>query len=152
MITEARVRSLIEKHLAAGEIFLVDLSVKPGNRISVFLDGDHGVTIDVCRELNHFLNESLDRDAEDYDLTVSSVGADRPLRLPRQFMKNIGRSLDLITRTGDKICGMVLKADDKGIEVEAAPVKRTKKEAEMKIIALSYDDIKSAKEVITFKQ
>jgi ribosome maturation factor RimP len=151
MIAEAQVRKLIEAHLAGGAVFLVDVAVKTGNRISVYLDGDHGVNIDVCRELNHFLNEILDRDTEDFDLTVSSAGADRPLKLPRQFRKNIGRSLEIVTKTGEKLTGLVTKADEYGIEVEAAPLKKTKREAEMKIVRFSYADIKTAKEVITFK-
>jgi ribosome maturation factor RimP len=152
MITEAKVMKLIEAHLAGGELFLVDLIIKPGNQISVFIDGDHGVTIEGCRGINHYLNESLDRDTEDFDLTVSSAGADRPLKLPRQFKKNIGKALDVVTKTGEKISGLVLKADESGIELEIAPVKKTKKDKEIKIMSLNFSDIKSAKEVITFKQ
>jgi ribosome maturation factor RimP len=109
------------------------------------------VNVETCRELSHFMNESLDRDAEDYDLTVSSAGIDRPLKLPRQYKKNIGNSLDVITKTGDKLSGVLLKSDETGIEMEIPPVKKSKKETEVKIVSLKFDDIKSAKEVITFK-
>ncbi|MEI7727415.1 MAG: ribosome assembly cofactor RimP [Bacteroidota bacterium] len=151
MITEAKVKRLIETHLEGKEIFPVDVVVKTGNRISVFIDGDHGVTIEDCREINHFINESLDRDAEDFDLTVSSNGADRPLKLPRQYKKNIGNGLDIITKTGDKITGVVLSANETGIELEITPLKKLKKDQEIKTISLNFSDIKSAKEVITFK-
>jgi ribosome maturation factor RimP len=151
MITETRVIKLIEAHLHGGDIFLVDVVVKPGNKISVYIDGDHGVNIDVCRELNHFLNESLDRDTEDFDLTVSSSGADRPLKLPRQYKKNTGNSLDVVTKAGEKYSGVVLKADESGIELEIPPLKKSKKDQEIKIVPLKFSDIKSAKEVITFK-
>ena len=152
MIAEAKVIKLIDAHLAGTEVFLVDVSVKPGNKISVYIDGDQRVTIESCREINHFLNESLDRDAEDFDLTVSSAGADRPLKLPRQYKKNIGNSLDVITKTGEKFSGVVLAANETGIELELPPAKKSKKEPETKIVPLNYSDIKSAKEVITFKQ
>jgi ribosome maturation factor RimP len=152
MITEAKIIRLTESHLQGGDFFLVDVVVKPGNRIAVFIDGDHGVTIDVCRELNHFLNESLDRDTEDFDLTVSSAGADRPLKLPRQYKKNTGNSLDVVTKTGEKYSGVVLKADESGIEMEIPPLKKPKKDPGIKIVSLKFSDIKSAKEVITFKQ
>ncbi len=152
MITEAKVIKLIEAHLAGGEIFLVDVNLRSGNRISVFIDGDHGVNIDICRELNRFLNESLDRDAEDFDLTVSSSGADRPLKLSRQYQKNIGRALDVVTATGEKITGVVLEANEHGIELEIQPVKKPKNDPVVKIVSLKFTDIKSAKEVITFKQ
>jgi ribosome maturation factor RimP len=152
MITEAKLIRLIDAHLDGGEIFLVDVVIKTGNRISVFIDGDHGVTIEVCRELNHFLNESLDRDTEDFDLTVSSSGADRVLKLPRQYQKNIGKALDVITSTGEKMQGVVFKVNETGIELEIVPLKKNRKDPEIKIVSLNFSDIKSAKEVITFKQ
>ncbi|MCX6266180.1 MAG: ribosome assembly cofactor RimP [Bacteroidetes bacterium] len=152
MITEAKVIKLIDEHLEGGDIFMVDVVVKPGNLISVYLDGDHGVNIDDCRSLNHFLNESLDRETEDFDLTVSSAGADRPLKLPRQYKKNIGKSLDVVTKTGEKISGLVLTANETGIDFEISPLKKQKKDPEVKIVSLKFSDIKTAKEVITFKQ
>lgn len=152
MIKEEKIIKLIEAHLSGGAIFLVDVVIKPGNQISVFIDGDHRVNIESCRELNHFLNESLDRDAEDFDLTVSSAGADRPLILPRQYKKNIGNSLDIVTKTGEKISGVVSKANETGIELEIPSAKNLKKDPEIKIVSLKFYDIKSAKEVITFKQ
>ncbi|MDP1622614.1 MAG: ribosome assembly cofactor RimP [Bacteroidales bacterium] len=152
MITETEVIKLIETHLASGEIFLVDVVIKTGNHITVFIDGDHGVNIESCRELNRFLNTSLDREAEDFDLTVSSAGADRPLKLPRQYYKNIGKSLEVITNNGEKYSGVVLKANESGIDLETASGKKSKKEAVTMLMSLNFSDIKSAKEVITFKQ
>lgn len=152
MITEEQITRLIDQHLTGGDIFLVEVTVKPGNFISVFIDGDRGVTIDACRELNHFLNESLDRDHEDFDLTVSSAGADRPLKLPRQFKKNIGKSLDVVTRTGEKISGVVLTANETAIELEILLQKKPVRVTEKKIVSLKFIDIKAAKEVIMFKQ
>ena len=152
MITEAKVVKLICEHLEGGDIFLVDVVVKPGNLISIYLDGDLGVNIEACRGLNHFLNETLDRDVEDFDLTVSSAGADRPLKLPRQYKKNIGKSLDVVTKTGEKISGLVMTANETGIELQIFPSKKQKKDPEVKIVSLNFNDIKSAKEVITFKQ
>ena len=152
MITETSITRLVESHLQGREIFLVEVAVKPGNRISVYIDGDHGVTIEDCRELNHFINESLDRDAEDFDLTVSSSGADRPLKLPRQYAKNLGKWLDVVTKAGEKFSGVVLKVTPGGIELGVPQAKKPKKDQESIVAAISYADIKSAKELITFKQ
>ena len=151
MITEQQLIRLIEGHLKDGEVFLVDVTVKSGNKISVFIDGDHRVTIEICRELNHFLNESLDREKEDFDLTVSSAGADRPLKLPRQYKKNIGNALDVVTKTGEKLTGTVITVNETGVELEIQPLKKLKKDQENKILVLNFSDIKSAKEVIKFK-
>jgi ribosome maturation factor RimP len=151
MITEQQIIRLVEAHLATGDVFLVEVAVKPGNQISVFIDGDHRVNVDSCRELNHFLNESLDRDKEDFDLTVSSSGADRPFKLPRQYKKNIGNALDVVTKTGEKFSGVLLKVNETGIEMEIPPLKKPKKDPGIKIVSLEFSDIKTAKEVITFK-
>jgi ribosome maturation factor RimP len=152
MIHKENLIKLIETHLSGGEVFLVDVVLKPGNRISVFIDGDHRVNIESCRELNSYINETLDREAEDFDLTVSSAGVDRPLKLPRQYKKNIGNLLEVVTKTGEKMSGVVIKANDTGIELEIVPIQKSKKEPERKKVSLTYGDIKSAKEVITFEQ
>ena len=151
MITEQQVKKLIEKHFSGSDLFLVDLLIKPGNHISVFIDGDHGVKIEDCRNLSHFLDKNLDRETEDFDLTISSAGADRPLKLPRQYKKNTGNELELVTNSGEKITGIVLNVNESDIQVEHS-VKKSKKEIEKKIVSLKFDEIKSAKEVISFKK
>jgi len=152
MITEKQLKKLIDEHFQGGSLFLVDLVIKPGNQISIFIDGDHRVNVEACRQLSHFLEDNLDRETEDFDLTVSSAGADRPLKLPRQYKKNIGNALEVVTNNGNKITGAVLSADDTGIEIDEEPVKKSKKEVNKNIISLKFDEIKSAKEVITFKK
>lgn len=154
MISRQKLIDLIEGHLAGGDLFLVEAVVKPGNRIMVFVDGDHGVTIERCRELNHFLNLSLDRDLEDYDLTVSSSGADRPLTLPRQFVKNTGKELDVILHSGQKLRGVVARAGEDRIELAISPAASKKKRnnpTDEKTMDIPYGDIRKATEVVTFK-
>jgi ribosome maturation factor RimP len=152
MITEKQLKKLIDEHFQGGNLFLVDLVIKPGNQISIFIDGDYRVNVEACRQLSHFLEDNFDRETEDFDLTVSSAGADRPLKLPRQYKKNTGNALEIITTAGNKITGVVLSADDTGIEIEEEPVKKSIKEVSKKIISLKFDEIKSAKEVISFKK
>ena len=152
MITEKQIKKLVENHFEGGEFFLVDLVMKPENRISIYIDGDRRVTVEACRRLSHFLEDNLDRESEDFDLTVSSAGADRPLKLPRQYRKNIGNELEVVPKEGDKFTGKVLNADDSGVEIEKNPVKKSAKDQEKIIITLKFDEIKSAKEVISFKK
>ncbi len=152
MIGEPVVRQLAENHLSGKLLFLVEVQVRPGNRITVFIDGDHGVTVDDCREMNLFLNDALDKEKEDFDLTVSSAGADRPLRMPRQFAKNTGRSICVETREGEKITGVVIRAGEEGVELQVAPEKKQKKNQDTIVLSIPYKEMKTAKEVITFKQ
>jgi ribosome maturation factor RimP len=152
MITEKQLKKLIDDHFKGSDLFLVDFVIKPGNQISIFIDGDHRVTIEACRQLSHFLEDNLDRETEDFDLTVSSAGADRPLKLPRQYKKNLGNFLEIVTKSGDKVTGKVLIVNDSGIEIEPLAEKKTKKEVIIQMMKLTFDEIKSAKEVITFKK
>jgi len=152
MIAEKQIRALIEQHLDGSDLFVVDIVIKPGNKIFVFIDGDHRVTIDACTKLSRFVESGLDRETEDFDLTVSSTGADRPLKLPRQFVKNTGLLLELVTISGENFTGTVLHADDQGIEIERQADDKSKKKVERCLLSLKYSEIKSAKEVITFKK
>jgi ribosome maturation factor RimP len=152
MITEKQVAKLANEHLEGTENFLVEVALRSGNRISVYIDGDHRVTIEICRQLSRFIEDNLDRDSEDYDLTVSSAGADRPLKLPRQYRKNIGNELEVVTLAGDSITGTVVSAGEDGIVIECQPPRKKGRLPEKTVVALTFDQIKSAKEVISFKK
>jgi ribosome maturation factor RimP len=152
MITEKQVETIAVQYFADGPHFLVDVAIKAGNRIALFIDGDQGVTIEDCRAFSRFIEENLDRDTEDYDLTVSSAGADRPLKLPRQYRKNIGRDLELVLNDGRKFTGTLLAAGDTGITLKMPVTKKGKTETGGENIVITFNEIKTAKEVITFKK
>jgi ribosome maturation factor RimP len=149
MITENQLSEIITEHLRGTAVFPVDVFIKSGNRIMVFIDGDGGVTIDDCKSLNRYIESQLDRETEDYDLTVSTSGADRPLKYPRQYPKHTGRELEILTTDGTELTGTLVRADASGIELEH-PVK-SKKEARKENTILRYDQIKEAIIILKFK-
>jgi len=151
MITEDRVENLVRDFFEGTDRFLVELSIKPNNSISIFIDSDTGISLENCRELSRFLEKGLDREKEDFELTVSSAGLDRPLKLLRQYQKIIGQSLDIVLNGGGKLSGKLLLADQNKIEIEQE-VKISKKETSVKKSVITYDSIKTAKKVITFKK
>lgn len=151
MITEKQLTDLIENHLLGSNKFPTEVMIKSGNRIMVFIDGDHGVMIEDCQKLSRYLEQSLDREKEDFDLMVSSAGADRSLALPRQYLRHIGKSLDVVTTAGEKLEGILRNADAAKITLEQ-DIKKSKKEIEKKEIELKYNEIKSAKIVLSFKK
>ena len=150
MITERQVTEIIQEFLRNSDKYLIEVLIKPVNHIMVFIDGDHGVSIDDCKGLSHHLEQKLDREREDFDLMVSSAGADRPLQVPRQYIRYIGKSLAVVTRTGVKLEGKLLFADSNGFKIEQEIIK-SKKDIEKKIVELKYGEIKSAKAVLSFK-
>ena len=98
MIEKIKILELVNQALEGTDKFLVNLKVTPDNRI--YVDGDNGVTIDDCIELSRAIESRLDRDEEDFALDVSSAGADQPLKLTRQMVKNIGREVEAMTFDG----------------------------------------------------
>lgn len=96
--------STIEKMLEAiladePAYFLVSLTIKPTNNIKVFVDGDEGIQIERCVSYNRRLYKLIEEAAiypeGDFSLEVSSPGIDEPLKLHRQYVKNIGRSVQV---------------------------------------------------------
>jgi ribosome maturation factor RimP len=154
MIQADTIRKLLEEVLPGWDLFLVEVSVRPGNHISVFVDSLKGVTIDECIAVSRFVESKLNREQEDFDLEVSSPGLDNPLKLPMQFVKNIGRRLDVVTADGVKTTGLLSAVEGNVIrlEVEAFEKEGKKKVRTVKTWEKSLNEIKSAKVVISLKK
>jgi len=114
---DIQIRELEQKveALISGEpdLFLVELRIKPTNNIKVFIDGDQGVSIDKLVHFNRVFYKQLEESGffpnDDFSLEVSSPGLDEPLKLLRQYRKNIGRNVEVIEKEGIKIEGFKLK-------------------------------------------
>ena len=142
---------MIDEMLEGTDKFLVELILQTGNRISIFIDGDSGVTIEDCRILSHHLEERMNRDAEDFELTVSSAGIDRPLTMPRQYKKNIGRGVEIITKSGEKSAGTIISVNEEGIEITPSATGKKKKEIQINQ-SIPYQEIKKATIKIDFRK
>src|ERR1700712_5982798 len=104
--------------------FLVDLRIKPTNNIKVFLDGDSGITIEKCVQVNRKLYKKLEEAAMfpdgDFSLEVSSAGLDEPLKLLRQYKKNIGRAVEIQFLDGTLKEGLLKEVNEEGLVLEEA--------------------------------
>jgi ribosome maturation factor RimP len=152
MIRAADVTRALEEIVSGTDMFVVEVKVHPGNRIEVDLDADEGLTIERCREVHRKVEAMFDREAEDYSLTVGSPGLDEPLRVVRQYRKNIGRTLAVLTIGGQKLEGVLEKADDAGVVLLVKVKTKGLSAAKwpVKTEPLAYADIKEAKIVIQF--
>lgn len=154
MIEKVRIAVIVEEHLKDSDLFLVEVKVSGRNKIMVFLDGDKGVPISSCVEVSRYIESQLDRDVEDFELEVSSVGVDTPLTMTRQFVKNVGREIVYTNAEGKKMKAKLIEASEVGITVEKEISKKNKKkkeEAEDPVQKLSFDDIKDVKVQVSFK-
>jgi len=132
--------------------FLVEVKVRPGNNVKVFVDGDNGVSIDRLIQYNRKLYKNLEESGlfpnGDFSLEVSSPGLDEPLKLHRQYLKNIGRPVEVILKDGVKKEGKLLEATGSSIMLEEE--KGQGKKREVLQHSISFDDIKTTKIQIKF--
>jgi ribosome maturation factor RimP len=132
--------------------FLVDIWIKPTNNIKVFIDADEGIILSLLIEYNRKLYKKLEESGlfpdGDFSLEVSSPGLDEPLKLFRQYKKNVGRYVDVTRTDSSKVEGRLIEATEDGILVETETGKGKKKETRQESIL--FDDIKSTKIQIKF--
>ncbi len=142
---------LIKDKLEGTDKFLVDMQISKDNRIKVAIDGDNGITIDDCVELSRYIESHLNRDEEDFELNVSSAGIDTPLKQHRQYVKNIGRQIQVLTTDGATTQGKLTEVSDDQITIVPPSTKRKHKEqVEEDIVTIPFDTIQTAKIVIQF--
>ena len=147
------VESLVQALLANDSgYFLVDVRIKPTNNFKIFIDGDQGVTIEKCVQINRALYKKLEElglfPTGDFSLEVSSPGLDEPLKLLRQYKKNIGRQVELILQDGSKKEGRLMEVSEDGIIIEETKGKNKKKEVINHTFL--FDNIKTTKIQVVF--
>lgn len=134
-------------------LFLVGVDQKAGSqKISVFIDGDKGVDIADCQKLSRHLSEKLDEldyGAEPYYLEVSSPGADKPLRVQRQYPKHVGRELVVKLLAETELTGRLEQVTDVGIVLALKDKKKGYKDATEK--AITFAEIAEASVILSFK-
>ncbi|MCC6369649.1 MAG: ribosome assembly cofactor RimP [Bacteroidia bacterium] len=118
LITKEYILSLAANHLKDTDIFITGIKIGSDNSIHVFIDGDHGVTIDNCVALSRAIESQLDRNKEDFALDVSSHGATTPLVMPRQYPKHIGRNFEIKLLDGNKAEGTLVSCNNDGLVLE----------------------------------
>lgn len=155
MITKEQVTALVAEQIDGTDMFVVEISVRPGNKVEVLLDADSGVTIEHCTDVHRHLVKAFEEAEEDFEMQVSSPGVGQPLRVKRQYFKNVGRSIKVKTTEGGKAEGLLKNATEDGIEVEfeareEIPGKKGKKKV-VKTETIAFHHIAEAKIVITFK-
>jgi ribosome maturation factor RimP len=146
---EQKVKALIE---AEPDIFLVEIRIKPTNNVKVFLDSDHGMSLDKLIQYNRKLYRDLEENVffpgNDFSLEVSSPGLDEPLKLRRQYQKNIERFVEVTRIDGVRNEGKLLQVGENEIVVEEEKGKGKKKELVQHTVP--FDQIKTTKIQIKF--
>jgi ribosome maturation factor RimP len=148
-----RIGQLLEEKYASDEMFTdcytVEIELLPGNKLFIYADSDSGLSLLKCQKLSRFIEHQLDENlwlGETYGIEVSSPGIDRPLKFPRQYLKNVGRMLAVKCTDQTEHMAIMKSADETQIiltqiVVEKDGKKRIKKEVETPIL---YEQIEKA--------
>ena len=145
----------IEQFLEGSDNYLIDVIINPGNVISIEIDNNNGVNIDDCVELSRYLESNLNRDEEDFELTVGSVGLTSPFKVLLQYQKNIGNEVEVLTKKGIKLSGVLKSASDNQFTItitkKVRPEGAKRKTEVSEDLQFGYEEIKYTKYLIRFK-
>jgi ribosome maturation factor RimP len=151
--TVKSIENMLQAILAEETVyFLVEVRIKPTNNVKVFLDGDQGISIEKCVQVNRALYRKLEESglfpADDFSLEVSSPGLDEPLKMLRQYRKNIGRLVEVLLQDGSRKEGRLTEVSEDGIIIEETKGKNKKKEVINHTFL--FDNIKTTKIQVVF--
>lgn len=155
MIDKEYIKGIVEQYVDGTSMFLVDITISLANVIVVEVDSDEAIGIDDCIALSRHIEAQLDRDVEDFELEVGSAGLTSPFRIPRQYQKNIGNEVEVLTKAGLKMSGILKSSDDNGFIITIS--KKVKPEGSKKKVdieedlSFGYDEVKYTKYLIRFK-
>ena len=153
-MNQTKVKDLIDEALALNEsLYLIELSISENNKIQVVVDGDTGVPLSECIRISRNVNDNLDKEEEDYSLEVATPDIGHPLKVKRQYLKNVNRILKVKTAE-EEFEGTLVEADEDKIVLqwkarEPKPIGKGKVTVE-KTATIEYKEIKEAKVKIVF--
>lgn len=155
MIDKSQIKDIVDEHLLQSDIFLVDVTVRPGNLIVVEIDSKDGVSIDECIKLSKEIESHFDRDVEDFELEVGSAGITSPFKIQKQYEKNIGNEVEVLTKDGKKLTGVLKDSNDSSFIVTISKMEKPegakRKIAVEEDLTFVYDEVKYTKYLIRFK-
>ena len=155
MIEKKTVCQIVEEWLEGKDYFLVEVTVSPDDKIVVEIDHAEGVWIEDCVELSRFIESKLNREEEDYELEVGSAGIGQPFKVVQQYYNHIGSEVEVLTKSGKKLAGVLKEADEekfvvtvqKKVKLDGAKRPKLMEEDE----TFRYDEIKYTKYLISLK-
>lgn len=119
MITKQQISEAVEAAVAQRGCFLVEVTVSAANDIEIVLEKEQGmVDWDDCAAIDQVVHAAFNQDEEDYALTVSSAGLDRPFKVLRQFIKAIGSTVDVKFKGGRRLIAKLADASEDSITLQ----------------------------------
>ena len=99
--------------------FIVDVTVSAANDIEIVIEKEEGVVDwEDCAAIDRLVHEVFDQDVEDYALTVSSAGLDRPFKVLRQYLKAVGTKVDVKFKGGRRLVATLVAAAEDAVTLQ----------------------------------
>ena len=153
-MNQVALKDIVDEALALNEsLYLIELSISVNNKVQVVVDGDNGVSLSETMRISRVINDTFDREVEDFSLEVGTPDIAHPLKVKRQYIKNLNRILKVKTEE-EELEGTLVTADEDKIVLhwkarEPKPVGKGKVTVD-KTATLEYTEIKEAKVKILF--
>lgn len=144
MIDKNRLTEFVQSRLKDTDYFLVDVRVSPQDDVVVEIDNPEGVDIDFCCDLSREIEEAFSREEEDYSLEVGSAGLTAPFKVLGQYLKNVGKKVEVLTCDGRKLKGILDEADEQGFTIGV--------ETKVKEPGMKRPEIRTVQQHFTFEQ
>lgn len=155
MIERETVCHIVGEWLQGKDYFLVSVDISTDDKIIVEIDHKDGVWIEDCVDLSRFIESRLSRDKEDYELEVGSAGIGQPFKVTQQYFNHIGKEIEVLTKDGKKITGLLKDADEDKFTLTIKTKEKVEGSKRPKLvesdITYRYDEIKYTKYLIRFK-
>ena len=155
MIDCKKITEIAERELTGTDMFVVECTCSPANEVELLIDSDSSVSIDTCVALNRAIDAEFDRDLEDFSLMVASAGIGSELRVLRQYLKLVGKPVEVLLRNGVKLLATLDAADEESITLsydeKVAVEGKKRKELQHIVRTIAFEDIKTAKEYLDYK-
>ncbi|HOS83545.1 MAG TPA: ribosome assembly cofactor RimP [Bacteroidales bacterium] len=154
-ITKEHLEQLVNSFTEGTNMFIVEITISKANAITISIDSDQGIDIDTCVELSRYIEQHLDREQEDFELTVASAGLSEPFKVYMQYEKNIGKLVRVLTSDNKKYIGTLMSVNEQEIMLTYTEMVKTgpkgkKKEVESKV-TIPFSAIKKTMLEIIFK-
>ena len=155
MIDKQLLTETIEQAIEGTGLFIVSVTVTPDNHITVEVDSPESVDIDTCAAITRRVCETFDRDQEDYELEVGSAGLTAPFKVRGQYLKNIGNEVEVLTRDGRKLQGVLAAVGDNDFTLSMTRKEKQPGQKRPVMVTvdetISMDNAKSVKYLLKFK-
>ncbi len=155
MIDKNKIQKVAESTLLEKEFVVVEVEVKPVNKFTVYIESLEGITIGDCVKVSRHIEQHFNRDEENYELNVSSAGIDRPLKVPIQFIKNMGRVAEVKLLDGNMLKGILKAGNENSITLHCVVKEKDEKTRKTKTLEKEFEielnKIKTVTIVVSFK-